>query len=102
MVNVDFNHVQYSYPFLVFNRPDTTQVVFNRIREIRPSRLYVAADAPRKGRKDEALRCKEVKAIIEQVDWPCSVRKLYRDKNLGCKRAISSAISWFLNKKNMA
>lgn len=87
--------------FLVFNRPDTTQVVFDRIREIMPSRLYVAADAPREGRMEEAKRCEEVKAIIEQVDWPCSVKKLYRDKNLGCKRAISSAISWFLSRKNM-
>lgn len=85
--------------FLVFNRPDTTQVVFDRIREIMPSRLYVAADAPRGGRMEEAKRCEEVKAIIEQVDWPCSVKKLYRDKNLGCKRAISSAISWFFEQE---
>lgn len=85
--------------FLVFNRPDTTQVVFNRIREVQPARLYIAADAPREGRDDEKLRCEEVKEIVSKVDWSCEVRHLYRDKNLGCKIAISSAISWFFEQE---
>lgn len=85
--------------FLVFNRPDTTQVVFNRIREVQPARLYIAADAPREGRDDEKLRCEEVKGIVAKVDWSCEVRHLYRDKNLGCKIAISSAISWFFEQE---
>ena len=93
--------MQYNTPilFLVFNRPDTTQVVFNRIREVQPARLYIAADAPREGRDDEKLRCKEVKEIVSKVDWSCEVRHLYRDKNLGCKIAISSAISWFFEQE---
>ena len=32
--------------FLVFNRPDTTQRVFNQIREVKPKYLFVAADGP--------------------------------------------------------
>jgi hypothetical protein len=32
---------------LTFNRPDTTQLVFNEIRKARPSQLFVAADGPR-------------------------------------------------------
>lgn len=93
--------MQYNTPilFLVFNRPDTTQVVFNRIREVQPARLYIAADAPRVGRKDEIRRCNEVKEIVSKVDWPCEVKHLYRDKNLGCKIAISSAISWFFEQE---
>lgn len=81
--------------FLIFNRPDTTQVVFNRIRQIQPAKLYVAADAPRKNKPAEAEACREARAIIDQVDWPCEVRKLYREENLGCKLAVSEAISWF-------
>jgi hypothetical protein len=33
--------------FILFNRPDTTQIVFDAIRNIKPLRLYVAADGPR-------------------------------------------------------
>lgn len=85
--------------FLVFNRPDTTRVVFERIREVRPAKLYVAADAPRPGRADEAARCSEVKEIVRQVDWPCSVQYLFREENMGCKSAVSSAISWFFRQE---
>lgn len=81
--------------FMVFNRPDTTAKVFAKIRQARPPRLYVAADGPRPGRDGEAERCKSVREITEEVDWPCEIHRLYRDENLGCKKAISSAISWF-------
>jgi hypothetical protein len=67
----------------------------NVVRTARPPRLYVAADGPRPGRVDEAQRCNEVRAIMTDVDWPCEVRTLFRESNIGCKRAVSGAISWF-------
>lgn len=83
--------------FLVFNRPDATQVVFDRIREIGPEKLYIGADAPKPGNPDEAKRCDMVKHIVEQVDWPCDVEKLYQTENKGCKIAVSAAIDWFFD-----
>jgi hypothetical protein len=85
--------------FLIFNRPDTTAKVFERIRQIKPTKLYVAADAARDGRPDEALRCAEARAIINKIDWDCELRTLYRDKNLGCKTAVSEAITWFFEQE---
>lgn len=80
---------------MIFNRPDTTAKVFETIRSARPPRLYVAADGPRSGRGGEEERCAQVRRITENVDWPCEVRRLYRAENLGCKKAVSSAITWF-------
>ncbi|HIK36129.1 MAG TPA: glycosyltransferase family 2 protein [Thermosynechococcus sp. M98_K2018_005] len=65
------------------------------IRQARPSRLYVAADGPRAHRKGEVEKVRQVREIATQVDWPCEVKTLFREKNLGCKVAVSSAISWF-------
>lgn len=81
--------------FLVFNRPDTTRQVFEAIRQARPPRLYIAADGPRPNRPGEAERCAEVRRIATNVDWPCEVKTLFRDENLGCKRAVSGGITWF-------
>lgn len=81
--------------FLVFNRPDTTKLVFERIRQVKPRRLYVAGDGPRQGYHDEKEKVKKAREIATTVDWPCEVKTLFRDKNLGCKKAISSAITWF-------
>ena len=85
--------------FLIFNRPDTTKSVFEQIREIKPAKLYVAADGPRENRHGEDLRCAETRDIISKIDWPCKLKTLYREKNLGCKIAVSSAISWFFEQE---
>jgi len=81
--------------FLVFNRPDLTVRVFQEIRAARPDRLFIAADGPRADRSDDEGLCIETRSIVTQIDWPCEVHTLFRDKNLGCKRAVSSAITWF-------
>jgi hypothetical protein len=83
--------------FLIFNRPDTTQQVFDEIKKAKPSKLYVAADGPRKNMENEEMLCAETKKIIEQVDWECELKTLFRDENLGCKIAVSSAIDWFFD-----
>lgn len=81
--------------FLVFNRPDCTARVFERIRAARPSRLLVVADGPRANRPDDAGRCAEVRQIIDQgVDWPCVVERNYAEANLGCAVRISSGLDW--------
>ncbi len=81
--------------FIVFNRPDVTAQVFAAIKQARPPRLYVAADGPRQNRSGESERCAEVRAIVAGVDWPCEVKTLFHETNLGCKRAESSAMDWF-------
>jgi hypothetical protein len=81
--------------FLIFNRIDTTQKVFDVIRGIKPKLLFVAADGPRVGREGEKEKCEEVRNIIKQVDWDCEVKTLYRGENLGCGKAVSGAITWF-------
>lgn len=81
--------------FLVFNRPSTTKQVFEAIRAARPPRLYVAADGPRVGRIGEAQLCAQVRAIATAVDWPCEVKTLFRETNLGCKMGVATGIDWF-------
>jgi hypothetical protein len=80
--------------FLVFNRPAQTERVFAEIRRARPERLYVAADGARTDREEGGL-CEQVRAIATDVDWPCVIKTLFQEHNLGCKEAVASAISWF-------
>ena len=78
---------------LIFNRPKETLAVFKAIKSARPAKLYVAADGPRNQRDLEL--CGETRKVIEKIDWPCEVKTLFRNENLGCKIAVSSAIDWF-------
>jgi hypothetical protein len=91
------NKINVPVLFVIFNRPDTTQQVFDEIRKAQPLQLYVAADGPRKDRAADYDLCKKTREIIRQVDWECEVFTLFREENLGCKRAVSSAIDWFFS-----
>ena len=84
--------------FLVFNRPDTTQQVFERIKKLEPASLFIAADGFRSHMPGEKEKCELVKnLILEGIDWPCEVKTLFRDSNLGCGHAVSGAINWFFD-----
>ena len=80
---------------MVFNRQKTTARVFEAIRQARPRRLFVAADGPRPHVPSDAQNCRRVRALATAVDWPCEVTLLPREHNLGCRMAVSSAITWF-------
>lgn len=83
-----------------FNRPDTTQQVFDKIREVQPAKLYFAVDGPRHNQEGEAELVANVKQIVKQVDWQCNVKCLFRGNNLGCKFGVSGAISWALENED--
>ena len=88
--------------FLVFNRLDTTKQVFEAIRQAKPPRLYVAADGPRESKEGEKEKVKAVrKYVMDNIDWKCEVKTLFRDKNLGCKMAVSGAIDLFFENEEM-
>jgi len=88
--------------FLIFNRLDTTKQVFEMIRKAKPPRLYIAADGPRENVPGEEERVKAVREyVLNNIDWDCEVKTLFRDKNLGCGKAVSQAISWFFENEEM-
>ncbi|WP_373032040.1 glycosyltransferase family 2 protein [Sulfurovum sp.] len=88
--------------FLVFNRLDTTKQVFEEIKEAKPPRLYIAADGAREFKVGEGDKVRSVRDyIMSNIDWECEVKTLFREKNLGCKVAVSSAIDWFFENEKM-
>ncbi len=95
------NRLQAPVIFLVYNRPDTAMRVFEAIREAKPSRLYVAADGPKdeKPGEEEKVRASR-EYVMNNIDWDCEVKTLFREKNLGCRRAASEAITWFFKNED--
>jgi FkbM family methyltransferase len=82
--------------FLVFNRPDTTKQVFAKIKEVKPKQLFIASDGARIGKEGEQEKVEAVRDyILKNIEWQCEVKTLFRERNLGCGRAVSEAITWF-------
>lgn len=77
--------------------------VFERIREIEPTKLYLISDGARDTKNGEHLKVQEVRDYIEShIDWPCEVKKNYAPKNMGCKKRMASGITWLLENEEMA
>ncbi len=88
--------------FLVFNRLDVTQKVFKEIQRAKPPRLYIASDGARETMKGEDKKVRAVREyIVANINWDCEVKTLFRDKNLGCKYAVSGSIDWFFEQEEM-
>lgn len=87
--------------FLTYNRIETTKKVFDVISKVKPTKLYVASDGPK--RKDDLDKRKVESVrdyIIKNISWNCEVKTLFREENLGCRYAVASAITWFFENED--
>lgn len=78
----------------LFSRPDQTREVLDAVARARPRTLLVIADGPRVDRPDEDRLCRETRALIERISWPCDVRTNFAESNLGCKARLTSGLDW--------
>jgi hypothetical protein len=84
--------------FLVFNRIGSAKRVFSEIKRAKPKRLFIASDGARENREGEKEVVKQIRDyILENINWKCEVKTLFREKNLGCKNAVADGISWFFD-----
>lgn len=84
---------------IIYKRESTTKRVFEAIRQARPPRLYIAANAPNPEKEDDTIKCECTRKCTDNVDWPCEVKRLYRDNYLTAGVSISSAITWFFEQE---
>jgi FkbM family methyltransferase len=97
------NETKQTVPILLlaYNRPRHTLEVLKRIKSFySPAKLYIACDGPK--HEEEAHLIGDMqKELSRFVDWGCELKTLYRTSNLGCKRAVNEAISWFFESEEM-
>lgn len=77
-----------------FNRPEHTRRMLAAIRAVAPARLFLLADGPRPGNAADVESCAAVRAALAEVDWPCEVKRLYRDVNIGAPASVAYGLDW--------
>lgn len=78
--------------FFVFRRPRETSLVFEAIRNYKPSRLLVVADGARDDRPGETAAVLQVREIVSKIDWVCEVVYDFSPVNLGLRERILTGI----------
>ncbi len=87
------NYKEIPVLLLVFNRPDTTKILIEKLKEIKAENIFISQDWARN--KEELQKVLEVRKLFDTIDWKCEVKYLYREENLWCYDAVVWWINWF-------
>lgn len=94
---------QYTIPILLinYNRPDLSEKVINRILEINPQKVYIAIDGPNPKKINDEHFVMATRNLFKNLKTDSEIYQLVQINNLGCKKAIQSAINWFFENEEM-
>jgi hypothetical protein len=87
---------------IIFRRPQTTAQALEVLRQVKPRRLFVVADAPRLDKPGEAEKCAATRALIQTIDWDCQLLENYADSNLGSYRRVPTGLDWVFEQVDRA
>lgn len=76
---------------IAYKRPDTTRQVLDKIRDLAPKRLFLICDGPKSNEDEPGVR--EVRSLLETVDWECEVTRIFADNNMGLRPRIESGLT---------
>lgn len=79
---------------IFFARPDVFKKCFERIKEVRPSKLLLWQDGPRIDHPDDMENILKCRKIAEAIDWDCEVFKCYHEENMGCDPSTHLSHKW--------
>ena len=87
---------------IIFNRPEHTRKVLEKIREVRPKTLYVISDGPRADKPLDLELVLACRRLTDAIDWDCEVVRDYAEENLGCRNRIVTGLSRVFNQEDRA
>ncbi|MGW8227262.1 MAG: glycosyltransferase family 2 protein [Gammaproteobacteria bacterium] len=78
---------------IIFNRPDLVERQVESLHKLPLQQLFVIGDGPRDGTAD-GEKCRDARAAVESVRWPCDVQTNYAERNMGCAKRIVTGLDW--------
>lgn len=77
---------------VVFNRPEKTRLVLEKIVEANPPILFVIADGPRATHEKDFPLVTETRQIVEEMTSKLKVVKIYSNTNLGLRNRFMTGL----------
>lgn len=90
----------YNVPILIiaFNRPDFIEMLIRIIDSLNPERVYISIDGPRNQTDQD-----KIEKILFTIGSNLKKSRVFYKKNaqnLGCRKAVKSAIDWFFENED--
>lgn len=81
---------------ILYNRIEETHKVFQILRAVQPSQLFVAGDGALPNDPIDRKHTYQARSVI-QPEWPCDMQTLWQEAHLGRDAMIDTAMKWFFN-----
>ena len=85
----------------VFKRTDTVLRILDRIRVVKPRKIYILSDAGR-NHEEVSLVSNCRKTVENAIDWNCEVIKNYAETNRGVHAQIGLGAMWVFEREETA
>ena len=86
---------------IVYRRLEKTKEMFERVRLIKPQKLFIISDGPKT--KEDEEKVKKVREYLDgSIDWDCEVHKRYYEENRGLRYGIPTGLSWVFENVDMS
>lgn len=73
--------------FNFFIRPEVSIQTFQKIKNVRPSTLYLISDGPRNDKEQSLIKSNRVQ-IESMIDWDCNLELIYFSENQGIDKIM--------------
>ena len=84
----------------LFKRDKAVRII-ERIREVRPQKVYLLADHGRnREEREQAEQCRRL--VEDAIDWDCEVIRNYAEENRGVYQNIGMGAKWVLEREKWA
>ena len=67
---------------IVYNRPKNTQKLLKRLDRVKPEKLIIISDGPKKNKID-IKKFNEIKKITKEITWKCEKKYITSNHNMG-------------------
>lgn len=85
------NLVNLPLVIFLYRRPRLVGELMAVLKSVRPLKIWLVADGPKNS--SEVELCQQARSEAETaIRWPCEVRRVYADANLGLKKRIETGL----------
>jgi hypothetical protein len=89
--------------FVPFARPEYARKAFNAIKKAKPKKLYFYSDKARLDNPKEVENNNIVRALVNEIDWPCELNIYFQEKNVGSiYNSLWAAFDWIFKVEEQA
>jgi hypothetical protein len=87
---------------IAFNRPDFLLKIINIVKRVKPNKIYISVDGPRKNNVYDKKNILKNYGLIKKLNLDINTKLImnFNKKNLGSRDHPISAINWFFKKEN--